>query len=264
MPGARGGPDRLRFEWAEDEPAYPGRWRYLRGTGLPAALRSGAWNGTASGSNLPGAGAALESPHRRQGVRSLVPAVVWDDGLRPLPRPRRERVLRELRVDTRARERAARMDTASQRCEHVGPFDRGLQLDRPEPAPRFAPSTTEAAAPTSRNHAARSTAHRRTRSGESAPGGRNARCLTLRIFRNFAKQTGLPDGPFPVEARVYSNRRRYLLVLRFDYLDYRGIKHRASGGMTFGLSSRNLRTSSWSVGTLPSLAGLGPGTPLPL
>jgi hypothetical protein len=79
-----------------------------------------------------------------------------------------------------------------------------------------------------------------------------------------AKQTGLPDGPFPVEARVYSNRSRYLLVLRFDYLDYRGIKHRASEGMTYGLSSKDLRTSSWSVGTLPSLAGLGPGTPLPL
>jgi hypothetical protein len=91
--------------------------------------------------------------------------------------------------------------------------------------------------------------------------------LTLRIFHNLAKQTGLPDGPFPVEARVYSNGSRYLLVLRFDYLDYldyRGIKHRASGGMTYGLSSKSLRTSSWSVGTLPSLAGLRPGTPLPL
>jgi hypothetical protein len=87
--------------------------------------------------------------------------------------------------------------------------------------------------------------------------------LTLRIFRNFAKQTGLPDGPFPVQARVYSNRNRFLLVLRFDYLDYRGIKHRASGGMTFGLSSKTLQTITWSVGTLPSLAGLGPGTPLP-
>jgi len=88
--------------------------------------------------------------------------------------------------------------------------------------------------------------------------------LTLHIFQDFVRETGLPDGPFPTEARVYSNRRRYVLVLRFDYVDYTGTKHRAPGGMTFGLSPTSLRTSTWSVGTLPSLAGLAPGTTLPL
>jgi hypothetical protein len=88
--------------------------------------------------------------------------------------------------------------------------------------------------------------------------------LTLHIFRDFAMEVGLPDGPFPAEARVYSNRRRYLLVLRFDYVDYTGAKHRAPGGMSFSLPPKSLRTSTLSLGTLPSLAGLGPGTALPL
>ena len=88
--------------------------------------------------------------------------------------------------------------------------------------------------------------------------------LTLHILQDLARETGLPDGPFPTEARVYSNRLRYLLVLRFDYVDYTGITHHAPGGMTFDLSPKSLRTSTWSVGTLPSLAGFAPGTTLPL
>jgi hypothetical protein len=95
-----------------------------------------------------------------------------------------------------------------------------------------------------------------------APGKPDA--LTLHILRNFAMEVGLPDGPFPAEARVYSDRRRYLLVLKFDYVDYTGAKHRAAGGMTFSLPPKSLRTSTMSLGALPSLAGLGPGTALPL
>lgn len=112
--------------------------------------------------------------------------------------------------------------------------------------------------------------------------GQKPDALTLAILRGFAVGVGLPHGPFPVESRVYSTRRRkaealiggaivdsnpqvYLIVLRFDYADYTGTDHRAPGAMTITLDAKSLRNTDWGVrGKLPDLASLGPATALPL
>jgi hypothetical protein len=111
--------------------------------------------------------------------------------------------------------------------------------------------------------------------------GQKPNALALAYLRDLARGVGLPDGPYPGKAHVYSTMRRraervfgfatpranspvYVLVLSFDYRDYTGRRH-ANGGALYSILDAATLDGGDSGGLGPSsLRGLGPSIALPL
>lgn len=107
--------------------------------------------------------------------------------------------------------------------------------------------------------------------------------LALAFLRDLALGVGLPDGPRPAEARIYSTTlfgaervsgardmtrpaqlAVYVLALRFGYKDYEGRQHLAGDELYAIVDACSLTDIGGGIAKSSSLAGLGPTTPLPL
>jgi len=106
--------------------------------------------------------------------------------------------------------------------------------------------------------------------------GRAPDALTQRILREQVELEGLPNGPFPGDARVYSTTRRrtgsvggtrglpggrdepvYLVVVRYAYRDYTGQTRLESSALAGVLEARTLETTDVAWGAPWNPAGLG-------
>lgn len=98
--------------------------------------------------------------------------------------------------------------------------------------------------------------------------------LARAFLRDLAAGVGMPDGPYPEGARVYSTTRRtaerafhfttpqrnepvYVLVLRFGYRDFTGRSHRDGGALFSIIDAPTLEATDGGLGA-PNLTGLGP------
>lgn len=111
--------------------------------------------------------------------------------------------------------------------------------------------------------------------------GQKPNALALAYMRDLARGVGLPDGPYPASAHIYSTMLRraerlfgfatprrntpvYVLVLSFDYRDYTG-RRQANGGAIYSiLDAATLDGGDGGGLGTSGFRGLGPSIALPL
>lgn len=109
--------------------------------------------------------------------------------------------------------------------------------------------------------------------------GQKPDAVALAYLRDLARGVGLPDGPYPTSARIYSTTRRraegvlgfrtktvnapvYVLVLGFDYRDYAGRRHANGGALYWIVDAATLAGADGGGLARSKPRGLGPAVAL--